>query len=149
MVWIVVTLQLPVWLSTKISNHNILVSAHPIWELKIVPEISLLREFMVRNPFWNFECFTSVKPCDSSTSPKANIWPVTLEKFWRHGFSVFHLNHPFYFKSWISIEVKFWLVNIKNSALGLKHPSWAQVEKISKSWRRIGFQKNSMSWIHT
>ena len=76
----------------KYSNHNILVSAHPIWKLKIVPESSRSRESMVRKTFWYFECFTFGNPCDSSTSPRANFWPVTSEKFLRHGFSVFYLN---------------------------------------------------------
>ena len=83
----------------KSSNLNILVSAHPIWKLKIVPKISRPRESMVRNLFWYFECFTSKNPYDSSNSPRANSWPVTLEKFSRHGFSVFHLNLSFSLKS--------------------------------------------------
>ena len=78
----------------KYSNSNILVSAHPIWKLKIFREISRSRESMVRNPFWYFECFTSGYPYDSSTSPRDNFWPVTSEKFLRHGFSFFHLNIP-------------------------------------------------------
>ena len=83
----------------KSSNHIILVSAHLIWKLKIVPESSWSRESMVRNPFWDFECFTSINPCDSLASPRATFWPVTSEKFSRHGFSVFHLNFPFSLES--------------------------------------------------
>ena len=83
----------------KSSNHNILVFAHPIWKLKIVLEISWSRESMVIKTFWFFEFFTSRNPCDSSTSPGANFWPVTPKKFLRHGFSVFHLNLPFSFES--------------------------------------------------
>ena len=68
----------------KSSNHNILVFAHPIWKIKIVLESYWSRESMVRNPFFYFECFTSGNPCDSSTSPRANFWPMTPEKFLRH-----------------------------------------------------------------
>ena len=82
----------------KSSNHNILVSAHPIWKLKIVPKISWPRESIVRNPFLHFKCFIHGNTCDSSTSPRANYWPVTPKKFLRHGFSAFHLNLPFYLK---------------------------------------------------
>lgn len=83
----------------KYSNHNILVSAHPSWKLKIVREISQLIEYMVKNLFWIFYCFTYRNPCDSSTSPRANFWPVTSVKFLRHGFSIFHLNLPFSLES--------------------------------------------------
>ena len=83
----------------KSSNHKILVSTHPIWKLKIVPKIYRLRESMVKNPFWYFEYFTSGNTCDSSTSPMANFWFVTSEKFFKCGFSVFHLNLPFSFES--------------------------------------------------
>jgi len=84
----------------KYSNHDIFVFAHPIWKMKIVSEISRPRESMVRKPFWYFECFTFVNPCDSSTSLRANFWLVTPEKFLRHGFSIFHLNLPFSLESW-------------------------------------------------
>ena len=83
----------------KSSNHNILVSTHQISKPKIVPEISMLRESMVRNSFWCFQCFTSRNTCDSSTSPRVNFWHVTLKKFSRHGFLIFHLNLPFSFES--------------------------------------------------
>ena len=83
----------------KSTNHIILVSAHPISKLKIDLEISLSREFMVRNPFLYFECYTSKNPCDSSPPPRAKIRPVTLEKFSKHGFSFFHLILPFSFES--------------------------------------------------
>ena len=85
----------------KSSNHNNLVSAHLVWKLKIVSKISWPRESMVRNPFWDFECFTSGNPCDSSTSPRSNFWPVTPKKFLRHRFSVFHQNLPFSLESWL------------------------------------------------
>ena len=84
----------------KSSNHNILVFAHLIWKLKIVLKRYRWRESKVRNPFWYFKCFTFGNPCDSWTSPGATFWPVTSEKFLRHGFLVFNLNHPFYFESW-------------------------------------------------
>ena len=70
----------------KSLNSNILVSAHPIGKMKIVPESLRLREDMVKNPFLDFECFSYGNPCDSSTSPRANFWPKTPEKFLRHGF---------------------------------------------------------------
>ena len=84
----------------KFSNHNILVSTHLIWKLKIVPEIYQSREYAVRNPFWDFECFTFRNTCDSSTSLRANFWPVTLEKFLKHRFSFFNLIFPFSLESW-------------------------------------------------
>jgi hypothetical protein len=93
----------------KSSNHNILVSAHPIWKLKIVLESSPLRESMVRNPFWYFEFFTFRNPYDSSTSPRANFWPMTLEKFLTHGFLFFHLNLPFYLESRSRWHLGFWI----------------------------------------
>ena len=83
----------------KYSNHYILVFAHLIWKLKIVPERSQSKEYMVRKQFLYLYCFTSRNPHDSSTSPRANFWPVTLEKFSRHGFLVFHLNLPFSLES--------------------------------------------------
>ena len=81
------------------SNLNILVFAHLIGKLKIVPEISRLREYMVKNPFLDFECFTYKNPHDSSTSPRAKFWPGTQEKFLGHGFSIFHLNLQFSLES--------------------------------------------------
>ena len=84
----------------KSLNHNNLVSTHPIWKLKIVSESSRSRESMVRNPFLDFECLNSRNPCHSSTSPRANSWPVTPKKFLRHGFSFFHLNILFSPESW-------------------------------------------------
>ena len=83
----------------KFSNPNILVSAHLIGKLKIVPEISRPREYMMKNPFLYFECFTSENPCDSSTSLRANFYPETLEKFLKHGFSFFYPNLPFSLES--------------------------------------------------
>ena len=56
----------------KYSNHNILVCSHLILKLKIVSKSSWLRESMVRNLFWDLDCFTSENPCNSSTSPRAN-----------------------------------------------------------------------------
>ena len=76
-----------------------LVSANLIGKLKIFPEISQPREYMVKNPFLYFECFTSVNPSNSSTSPRANLCPVNQEKFLKHGFLVFHLNIPFSLES--------------------------------------------------
>jgi hypothetical protein len=52
------------------------------------------------NPiFLDFECLTSINSCDSSTSLKGNLWPETLKKFLKHGFSFFHLNLPFSLES--------------------------------------------------
>ena len=83
----------------KSSNSNILVFAHLIGKLKIVLESLRSREYMVKKPFWYFECFTSGNPCDSSTSHRANFWPGTPEKFLKHGFSFFHPNLPFSLES--------------------------------------------------
>ena len=70
----------------KCSNHNILVSSHSIWKLRIVLEIARLREYMVRYWLWDFKCFTSRNTCNFSTSPRANFWPVTSKIFSRHRF---------------------------------------------------------------
>ena len=75
----------------KSSNSNILVFAHPIGKLKIVTESLRSREDMVKKPFLYFDCFTYRNPCDSSTSRRANFWPGTPEKFFKHGFSFFQL----------------------------------------------------------
>ena len=83
----------------KSSNHNILVSTHPIWKMKRVLKISGSRQSMVRNPFWYFQFFTFRNPCDSSSSPRAKFWPMTPEKFLRNGFSFFYLNLLFSLKS--------------------------------------------------
>ena len=85
----------------KSSNSNILVYAHSIGKLKIVTEILRPTKYMIKKWFLYFECFKSRNPCDSSTSPRANFWPGTLEKFLKHGFSFFHPNLPFYLKSWL------------------------------------------------
>jgi hypothetical protein len=76
-----------------------MVSAHPIVKQKIVPKILRMVEYMVKNPFLYFECFTSGNPCDSSTSPRANFWLETPEEFLKHGFSFFHPNLPFSLES--------------------------------------------------
>ena len=102
----------------KYSNHNILVYAHLISKLKIVMERYWSREFMVRNPFWYFHCFTFENPCDSSTSTGANFWPVTLEKFSKHG--LFSFSPKYSILLWILIEVTFWLINIEKSKLSLE-----------------------------
>ena len=73
----------------KSTNHIILVSTHPISNLKIDPERFKWRELMVKNPFWYFECYTSGIPCDSSSPLRAKIRPMTSEKFSKHGFSFF------------------------------------------------------------
>ena len=108
----------------KCSNHNILVFTHPIWKLKIVLEISQSTESMVRNQFWDFECFTTRNPCDSQlplgliSSP----WPWT--NIWDRVFCFSPKSSIF---SWILIEVTFWLVNLENSTLSLEQPSLSQV----------------------
>ena len=38
--------------------------------------------------------------CDSSSSSRARLRPMTLEKFSKHGFSFFHQILPFSFESW-------------------------------------------------
>lgn len=78
---------------------EILVSAIPIGKLKIVLESLRSREEMVKKTFLDFVCFTSGNPCDSSTSPRANLWSRTPEKFSKHGFSFFHPNLPFFLES--------------------------------------------------
>ena len=130
----------------KSSNHIILVSAHLILKLKMVLESSRLRESMVRNPFLYFECLTFGNPCDSSTSPRAKIKLVISEKFLKHGFSFLHPKSSIFFR--IPIKVIFWLLNIKKPTPILEQPPWDRSEHLFKSWKRIGFQKNSKCWVH-
>ena len=85
--------------SLKSLNSNSLVSTHPIGKLKIVLESLRSIEDMVKNQSWDFECFTSGNPCDSSPPLKGNFWPGTPEKFSEHGFSFFHQNLPFSLES--------------------------------------------------
>ena len=85
----------------KSTNDIILVSAHPILNLKIDPKISQSKEFMVKNPFWDFKCNTFKIPYDSSFPVRAKIRPMTSEKFSKHEFSFFHQIIPFSFKSWL------------------------------------------------
>ena len=96
----IVTLQLPVWLSTKIFKSHYLGLFSSDFETEDSSEISWSREFMVRNIFWYCECCTYGNPCDSSPPSRAKIRPVTSVKFSKHGFSFFHLNLPFSFESW-------------------------------------------------
>jgi hypothetical protein len=71
-----------------------LISAHPIVKLKIVMESVGSGEDMVKNPFSDFDFFTSGNPCDSSPPPRRNHEPGTPEKFSKNGFSFFNPNIP-------------------------------------------------------
>ena len=83
----------------KSTNHIIFVSAHMISNLKIHLESYWLREFMLRNTFKYFECYTSIVHCESLAPAWARLRPVTPEKFSKHGFSSFHQIIPFSFES--------------------------------------------------
>ena len=111
----------------KSINHIILVSPHPISNLKVDLESSREREFKVRNPFLYFQCFTSGNLCDSSPPPRAKIRPVTSEKFSKHGFLFFSPNSSIFFR--ISIEVTFWLFNMEKYTLSLEQLFLSQVRK--------------------
>ena len=86
--------------SSPISQKwNILISTRPIVKLKIVLEILRSRKDMVKNPFSDFEFFTSINPCDSSPPPRRNHELGTSEKFLKHGFSFFNPNLPLSLKT--------------------------------------------------
>jgi hypothetical protein len=87
----------------KSSNSNILVSAHPIGKIKIVPERLRSREDMVKNPFLYFECFTFRNPYDSFTSPD----PGEIFEAWVFIFLPQYSNF-----SRIPIHVTYWLLNL-------------------------------------
>ena len=53
----------------------------------------------MKNQFWYFEFYTSKNQCDSLSSLMATLKTMTLKRFLKHGFSFFHLMHPFYFES--------------------------------------------------
>ena len=89
-----------IWFSTKINTLHYLDFCSSDSNLKIDPEISQSRKFMMKNPFWDFEFYTFGIHCDSSSSPRAKMRPVTLEKFSKHGFSFFYQILPFSFESW-------------------------------------------------
>lgn len=118
--------------SSPISqNWNILISTHLIAKLKIVLEILGSGEDMVRNPFSDFEFFTSENICDSSPPPRRNHEPGTPEKFLKHGFSFFHPNIP------LSLETRT-KCNIgclfhDNPHLSSKNPFWQKSKKFSKA----------------
>jgi hypothetical protein len=81
--------------SSPISQKwNILICTHPIAKLEIILESLGSREDMVKNPFSDYEIFTSRNPCDSSPPPRWNHEPGTPEKFSKHGFSFFNPNIP-------------------------------------------------------
>ena len=121
LVRLVVTLQLPVWLSTKIFKSQYL--GFCSFDLKNEDSAKKYpsRESMVKKPFLYFECFTYGNPCDSSTFPRDNFWPVTPEKIVRHGFSIFLPKYSI--SSRVSMKVTFWLINLEKYPLNLKHPS--------------------------
>ena len=100
MVQPVVTLQLLVWLLTKIFKSHYLSFSWSNFKTKDSSRNLLIKRIIGEKPIFYFECFTSRNPCDSSPPPRAKIRLVTLEKFLKHGFSFFHLNLPFSFKSW-------------------------------------------------
>ena len=76
------------------QNWNIFISTHPIVKLKILLESLGLGEDMLKNPFSDFDFFTSRNPCDSSPPSRRNHEPGTPEKFLKHGFSFFNPNIP-------------------------------------------------------
>lgn len=80
----------------KSTNHIILVSARLISNMKIDMTISRSREFMMKNPFWDFECYTSENPCDFR-GLKSSPWP--RRNFGNMDFHFFHQTLPIYFKS--------------------------------------------------
>ena len=59
------------------------------WKTEDSSEKLEIKRIYGEKTIWYFECFTFIGPCDSSTSPRANFWPGTLEKFSKHGFSFF------------------------------------------------------------
>ena len=99
LVQLVVTLQLLVWLSTKIFKSQYFGFCSSDLETENSSKKLSIKRIHGEKPIFIFWVFTSLNPCDSSTSPRANFWLVTPEKVSRHGFSVFHQNLPFSFES--------------------------------------------------
>ena len=84
----------------KSTNHIIMVSTHLISNMKIDLKSSRSREFKVKNTFLDFECHIFGIHCDSSSSTRARVRPVTPKKFLKCGFWFFHQILPFSFESW-------------------------------------------------
>ena len=133
------TLHLPSSLvdggSSKVDKMSY---THPNSILSIAMSSMSQREDMRKNQFLYFDYFTSENPCDSSTSPRDNFWPVTPKNYFETWVFSFSPKSSIFFQ--ISIEVTFWLVNLEKSPLGLEQLSWAQVGNFSRSWRRIKCQ---------
>ena len=109
--------------SSPISQKwNILISTYSIVKLKIVLEILGLGEDMVKNPFSDFEFFTSGNPCDSSPPPRWNHEPGTTEKFSKHGFSFFNPNIPLSLETQTKSKIGFLFHD--NPHLNSKNPFW-------------------------
>ena len=75
--------------SPKSTNHIILVSAHPIPNLKINMEISRSKEFMVKTPFLYFYICTLefLVTLRLPWGLKSSSWPQ--RNFWKMGFHFF------------------------------------------------------------
>ena len=113
------------------QNWNILISTHPFAILKIVLESLWSREDMAKNPFSNFEFFTSENPCDSSPPPRRNHEPGTPEKFSKHGFSFFNPNIPISLETRTKTKIGFLFHD--NPHLNSKNPFWQNFKIFSKA----------------
>ena len=118
------------------SNSNILDSAHLIGKPKIVLKSLSSREDMVKNPFLDFECFTSRNTCDSSPLPRRNHELETPEKFSKHGFSFFNPNIPFSLKTWPKCKLV---------AYSIKTHTWPRTPTLSQKSKK----KSKHEQIHT
>ena len=101
LVWPVVTLQLSVWLSTKIIKSHYLGFCSSNFKTKDSYGNLSLDRIHGQKPimiFWVFHLHKSLWLFNFLEGYK--IRPVTLEKISKHGFSFFHLNIPFSFESW-------------------------------------------------
>ena len=113
------------------QNWNILISTHPFAKLKIVLESLWSREDMVKNPFSNFEFFTSKIPCDSSPPLRRNHEPGTPEKFSKHGFSFFNPNIPISLETRNKTKIGFLFHD--NPHLISKNPFWQNSKNFCKA----------------
>jgi hypothetical protein len=98
---------------------------------KIVLESLWSREDMAKNPFSNFEFFTSENPCDSSSPPRRNHEPGTPEKFSKHGFSFFNPNIPLSLETRTKSKID--CLFHDNPHLNSKNPFWQNFKKFSKA----------------
>ena len=146
-VWPIVTLQLPVWMLTKTFKSQYL--GFYSSDLKAEDSVRNISPKRIHGEkpifiFWVFHLQKSLWIFNFPLGYFLALDPGEIFESW-----VFSFSPKSFMFSRISIEVTFWFINLEKPTPFLGYPSWAQVENISKAWRRIGFWKNSKCWIHT